>query len=346
MLDPHQSNAVDPPVGIGAVGIGGNERYQVRFSRQAMACNFELTLNAGQFRDAVPQAMAALDLVEDLESQLSVFRETSHVSRINRRAFHEDVVVEPRLFALLQYCQELFQQTKGAFDITSGPLTKVWGFYRRQGKIPSPEELERTMQCVGSDKVFLDAAASTIRFSVQSMEINLGSIGKGFALDRCGERLLSAGFGDFFWHAGRSSMLARGVPGAMTRENGWAVGIEHPLRPGKRLAELRVRDCGVGTSAATNQYFRHQGKRYGHLLDPRTGQPAEGVFLTTVLAPTATQADALATAMYVLGPEVAEEYCRGHKDVAMFMVYGDPVGRPALKTVGFAEGDVTILGPV
>src|SRR6266540_1419384 len=105
----------------------------LQFSRRAMACEFELTVNAGQYDQAGTHALAALDLIERLEAQMTVFRDTSEVMDINRRAAQEPVTVEPRLFELLETCLRLYRETGGAMDITTGPLTKAWGFYRRQG---------------------------------------------------------------------------------------------------------------------------------------------------------------------------------------------------------------------
>ncbi|MBI1903480.1 MAG: FAD:protein FMN transferase [Planctomycetia bacterium] len=320
------------------------EPFLVTFSRRAMACDFEVKVRAGQFRGAAEHVMAALDVVEALEAQLSAYRDTSEISAINRAASDAAVRVDPALFDFLETCVELWRLTQGAFDITAGPLIKLWGFFRRQGAVPSAEDLARTMALVGSDKLLVDRAARTIRFAVPGMELNLGSIGKGYALDRCAERLRQSGITDFLCHGGRSSILA-GETGETDDPSGWRIGVDDPLRPGRRLAELRVRNRAVGTSAATNQSFFHQGRRYGHLLDPRTGRPAAGVYQSTVLAPTAAMADALATACYVLGADAAVECCKSLPGVALFMVCAEPEGGMAIKTHRLAEGEGTVLAP-
>jgi thiamine biosynthesis lipoprotein len=320
-----------------------DESYLLHFSRRAMACEFELTLNAGQYEAAASHALAALDLVQRLEDQMTVFRQHSQVMDINRRAAHEPVEVEPRLFALLEMCVALYHETGGAYDITAGPLTKVWGFYRRQGAVPAAQDLREARQRVGCDKIELDAVRRTIRFHVPGMEINLGSVGKGYALDRCGEALLAAGVSDFFSHGGQSSVLARGSRSSAAELRGWTVGIADPLRHGKRLGQVRLRDRGLGTSGGGTQFFRHRGRKYGHILDPRTGWPAERAISVTVLAPTAAQADALSTAFYVLGPERTREYCEQHREVAAFMVFSGPGGTsPQTTALGFADGELTV----
>lgn len=314
------------------------ESYLVQLSRPAMACRFEITLNAGQHEEGSEAALAALDLIEELEAQLTVYRDTSEIAHINRFAAEQPAPVETRLFELLTTAVRLSAETGGAFDITSGPLTKIWGFYRRNGAIPAACELSTAMQTVGSRMLALDGERQTIRFARRGMELNLGAIGKGYALDRAAERMAAAGVDNFLVHGGQSSVLARGSRGGAT--GGWSVGIGHPLKPDRRLAEVWLRDRALATSGASHQFFRHQGKRYGHILDPRTGWPAEGVLSSTVLAPTAAEADALSTAFYALGVAETIAWCREHPSVGALLVHSSPDGSSIEITIcGLTEND-------
>ncbi|MFM7150324.1 MAG: FAD:protein FMN transferase, partial [Gemmataceae bacterium] len=167
--------------------------------------------------------------------------------------------------------------------------------------------------------VFLDPEHRTVRFLRPGVEIKLGSIGKGYALDRMVEWLADSGkVSSALLHGGSSSLYALGdaQPGAI----GWKVRVRHPWRPGKHLIELRLRDRAMATSAATFQHFVHKGRRFGHILDPRDGLPAAGVASATVLAPTGALADALSTAFYVGGEELARSYCESHGDIAVVML--------------------------
>jgi thiamine biosynthesis lipoprotein len=311
--------------------------YLAHYGRRAMACQFEVSLNAGQYPHAWESAVAALDLVEQLEAQLTVFGQCSEVLEINRHAATKAVPVEPRLFQLLKTCRELYSATGGAFDITAGPLSKVWGFFRRQGRLPELRDLQAALQCVGSDQLILDDARHTVRFGRQGMELNLGAIGKGYALDRCAERLKEAGVQDLLLHGGLSSVLAAGSR-AGAAQSGWVIGVRHPIRPGKTLARIRLQDRALGTSGAANQFFRYQGRRYSHILDPRTGWPAQNVFSCTALAPTAALADALSTAFFVLGPHGAQAYCRDHPEVGALMICSDgETGPVRLEVFGLDE---------
>ena len=189
--------------------------------------------------------------------------------------------VEPRLFAILQLAQQLYRDTDGALDITSGPLSEMWGFSRRQGRLPSDVEIAAALERVGMDDVVLDAANQTVAFRRPGVTLHLNSIGKGYALDRMAELLDADGVGHYLLHGGRSSVLARGdCPGG--GRPGWTIGVPHPLRPADRLAELYLVDQALGTSGSGTQFFQHGGRRYGHLLDPRTGWPATGVYSATV----------------------------------------------------------------
>ena len=326
--------------------------YMVHVSRRAMACEFEVTCNAGQYENQTETALDVLDLVESLEDQMSVFRDTSQISRINREAATRPVTVDEWLFDLLERALDLHDRTEGAFDITSAPLWRVWGFARRQGAVPDEKQLALALESVGSRFVKLDRRAKTVRFLKSGVEINLGSIGKGYALDRCDRMLTDAGIDDFLLHGGQSSVLARGsrLAGSDSSSekspSGWTVGIGHPLRPGRRLAEIRLENRALATSGSAAQFFRHKGRRLGHVLDPRTGQPAQGVLSVTVLGSSAASTDALATAFFVLGPDRALEYCSTRPELAAIFVSPAAQGPGVrISSTGLQEDDLRILDP-
>ncbi|MBA2645835.1 MAG: FAD:protein FMN transferase [Pyrinomonadaceae bacterium] len=295
------------------------DRYWLHVNRSAMACRFEVTMPPSE-HSGVVVARDALDEVDRLEEQLTIFRESSEVTFINQEAASAPVRVESTLFELLLLCQQLYCETDGAFDITSGPLSKCWGFLRRQNRVPTFDEIEAARLYIGSDKLLLDCESHTIRFARPGVEINLGSIGKGYALDRIAATMRGR-VRTALLSAGSSSILAFGS--GDIGHNGWSVGVRHPKYLDRRLALLRLRDCAMSTSGSEEQYFLHEGKRYGHIIDPRTGQPAERVAGVTVIAGSAAVSDALATAFYVGGPELAERYCSRHPDVLAIMLEAD-----------------------
>ena len=296
------------------------ESYAVHISRKAMASEFEVVLNSGQYDSGTEVALDALDLVEELESQLSYFRPESEISEINRTAAHEPVPVEPRLFSLLRTADTISRETDGAFDLTATPLWKAWGFARGEGRLPNNEDLDQALALVGGSFVELDANKQMVYFQKPGLELNLGSIGKGYALDRVAELLDATEIDHYLIQGGQSSVTAKGTRLSGDNPDGWLVGLGHPLRPGTRLGYVRVRDRALGTSGSASQFFRHKGRRYSHIIDPRTGQPAESLLSATVLAPEAARADALATSFFVMGPEKSINYCRNHPDLAAILI--------------------------
>jgi thiamine biosynthesis lipoprotein len=272
--------------------------HWVRLHRPAMACRFEVVLDSDDARH-VPAARKALDEVDAIEAALTYFRETSELARLNREAGHAAVAVSPDLFALLRLCRELHAASGGAFDPTSTPLSRAWGFLFREGRVPEPAEIAAARAEVGFDAVVLDEKARTVRFARPGLELNLGSVGKGWALDRVSAGLRAASVERALVSAGGSSQRAWGP-------RPWEVAL---TSAGETLATLRLRDVAIGTSGAAEQHVLVDGRRYGHVIDPRTGWPAEGVRSATAIAEDAAVADALATAFLVGGEAVARALC-------------------------------------
>ena len=156
-----------------------------------------------------------------------------------------------------------------------------------------------------------------ITFDRADMELNLGSIGKGYALDRAAEVLLEHDLAEWLIQGGHSSVVARGEHNGLP---GWPVGLRNPLLPQRQLGTIMLRDQALATSGTAVQHFRFEGKRYGHIIDPRTGWPTDAMLSVTVLAPTAAEADALSTAFFVGGVELAERYCSNHPSVSALLI--------------------------
>ena len=298
----------------------GSATYQlVRISRRAMATTFEIAIPQGSHPRAIAAAEDALDLIDQLEDQLTVFRDHSEVSRLNSQAASGPIHLEVHLYDLLERCAIWTRETEGAFDIATGALTKAWGFYHREGRVPLPRERNAAMARTGMKHVILNRAARSVKFRMPGLELNLGAVGKGFALDRAAELLRSRwGVRSALLHGGSSSVYAIGHPPCEPR--GWGVRLRHPNDEDHSLGTLWLRDCGLGTSAATFQYFDYNGRKLGHLLDPRTGWPVEGTSSATVVAPTAAEADAMSTAIFVLGLADAEKFLKPRPHLSAVML--------------------------
>ena len=312
--------------------------------REAMGCRFEIVFNAGEVPDATPLALDALDLVDQIEDRLSVYRDTSELARLNALAAAGWQTMSADVAALLERAGELHALTGGAFDMAAGRLVRTWGFLERQGRVPAADVLATALATSGMRHVEIDSEGRRLRFRQPGVELNPGAIGKGWAIDRVIERLAAAGVPSVLVHGGSSSVRARGVQGpAVPGRRGWRVGLRHPLRPGRRLATLTLVDQALGTSGSGTQFFVDRGRRIGHILDPRTGRPAEGVLAATVIAPAAADADALATALYVLGPEGLPRIAPAGGGVGgVVIVPGATAGGVVVKTANLPADMLTI----
>jgi thiamine biosynthesis lipoprotein len=217
------------------------------------------------------------------------------------------VKVTPELFALLQHAQRLHAETSGAFDITIGPVVRCWGFMESSGHVPDPEELAKARDVVGMELLQLNAEDSTVRFSKQGVMLDLGAIGKGYALERAADLLREAGVASALLHGGTSTVYALGNP---PDAEAWTVAIKDP-RSGKsipadaasppHLGTVRLKNEAMSVSAPLGKSFEVEGQVFGHILDPRTGWPTKGASLSAVILPSATETDALSTALLTLG---------------------------------------------
>ncbi len=272
----------------------------------AMACDFDVMVNGDGPKTQLEVASNALELVHELEQQLSVYRDDSELSQLNRRASQEPVTVEAGLFDLLERARTLSELTGGAFDPASGALIGLWKCCRSEDRIPTSNEIEQTLAMCGVSHVNFDKETCEISFRRPGIEFNLGAIGKGYAVERAGESLLSHGVENWLVHGGRSSIRAAGTHAG---HDGWPVGLQNPLIPDKPFATILLKNAALATSGTAVQWFRYQGRRYGHILDVRTGWPVETLLSVSVIAPDSAMADALSTAFFVLGVEKSLQCC-------------------------------------
>ena len=291
----------------------------ITLARNAMATRFELVLHGENSAALRAAGEEAFDEIERLEAQLSLFRPTSEIAHLNARAAIEPVRVTPALFSLLQQAQKLSTETSGAFDITIAPLVRCWGFMAGTGKVPLSEDLEEARACVGMHLVHLNPTELTVRFARQGVMLDLGAIGKGYAVDRAVQVLRDAGVKNALLHGGTSTIYAIGTPADST---GWKVAIANPRnqqtppraaavgdaseaisQDSPAFATVCLKDESLSVSAIWGKSFTSDGQVFGHIIDPRTGQPARASLLSAVTLPSATETDALSTALLTLGHE-------------------------------------------
>lgn len=292
----------------------------LRVSRPAMACHFTVLLP--EQVPAVPAARDALAEADRIEAAWSIFRADSEISALNRSAGEGPRAVTPELAALLARCQTLAADTAGAFDITATPLSRCWGLLARRGRVPDDDDLRAARAVVGMDKVRIDLAADppTVALEAPGVELSLGALGKGYAVDRVARALRDRGVGPALVSAGDSSAAAVGSP-----RGGWVIA----LRGLDSTVRLRLRHGATGTSGSGEQGLDAGGRRLGHVIDPRTGEPVDGRRRVTVVARDAATADALSTAFLIGGPALVERYLEDH-DETLVIVSDDTRPRPVI----------------
>jgi FAD:protein FMN transferase len=289
----------------------------------AMATRFEVVLHGENPASLRAAGEEALRMVEELEAQLSLFRPSSEIAHLNTHASIEPVRVTPSLFALLQQAQKLHEESSGAFDITIAPLVRCWGFMGGDGRMPRPEEVAEARAKVGMGMVQLNPGDFTVRYAREGVMLDLGAIGKGYAVERAAEVLREAGVTSALLHGGTSTVQAIGQPPG---EEFWKIVIETPSpspdTPPTLLATVPLKDEAMSVSGVWGNSFQVEGRTFGHIIDPRTGEPALGTVLAAVILPSATETDALSTALLTLGRA-------GHEGIANL--------RPGMRTVVVSE---------
>lgn len=288
----------------------------VMLRTNAMATDFDVIFNPDGPEQQLAAASEALDEVHRLEAQLTVYRDDSEVSLINLTAHGRPVAVESNLYRLLRRAGDVHRRTEGAFDPTAGAIIQLWRRCRRESRIPTPDEVADALSRTGFSHVSLDDATESISFNRPGMAFDLGAIGKGYAVDRAGEILTRHEVKDWLVHGGKSSVLAHGRHAG---HDGWPIGLRNPLFPDRPFLTLLLKDAALSTSGTAVNWFRHEGKRYGHILDPRTGWPVESMLSVSVIAPDAALSDALSTAFFVLGVEKALACCDNFPEAGVIL---------------------------
>jgi len=307
---------------------------QLCMARRAMGCEFSVHLPAS-CPNAFEAGEAALDEIQETERVLTVYGEDSDVAFLNRYAADRAVRVDARLFALLQRSAELHRLTDGAFDVAVHALVKVWGFFGGSPHVPDEQAIRDALAHSGMRHVVLDPAERTVRYRVRGLEINFGSIGKGYGIDRAATQLRETfGVTCALIQGGLSSIYGMGSPA--DDGQGWLVGVQNPLDRRRRVATVRLRNRALGTAGIDQQSFAVGGRRYGHILDPRTGWPASGPASVSVVADDAATADALATALFVMGLDKTRDFCQNHPDIGALVVL--PPGRRLAEGAAALDG--------
>jgi FAD:protein FMN transferase len=273
----------------------------VKLERQVYAMGTFYTMELYGANPAVLEKAAeqASGEVKRLDRMLSNYKPDSELSKVNREAGSHPVAVSPELFQLLKDCLTYSQASDGSFDVTVGPLMRVWGFYKGSGHLPKPAEVHAALDHVGYRDVMLDPGQGTVLFKRSGMSLDPGGVGKGYAVDRMVSVLRANGVTSALVSGGGSSIYGIGAP--PDEPKGWYVEISDPKNERKTAAVVYLKNNSVSTSGNYEKFFFAEGRLYSHIMDPRTGYPSEGMLSVSVIAPRTLDSEIWAKPFYILG---------------------------------------------
>jgi thiamine biosynthesis lipoprotein len=286
-----------------------------RFSHEAMATTFEVMVVHEDTRYAHNAAAAAFDELDRLEADLSRFIENSDVARINNLPANQPLRIGPAAFECLQLSARMYAETNGAFDVTIGSLMACWLGDDKALRTPSKKQLNLARQHTGMHLIKLDEAQHTAELLASPVHVDLGGIGKGYALDRMAELLREWNVDIALIHGGFSSVLALDRPPGT---KGWPLTLSSPQDRRQKIARIDIENRAVGGSGL---------EKGQHIIDPRTAKPVQGKSAAWACARDAATADALSTAFMVMNPDEIEQYCLRHPKVLAMVTLKDADSR-------------------
>jgi FAD:protein FMN transferase len=277
---------------------------RVEGTRLSMGCVYAIVAY-GADGAALPRILEeSFDEVDRIDRLMSNYKRESPLSRINQHAasaaFADALPIDPELVGMIAESLRYSRESDGAFDITVGPLMKAWGFFGGDGRMPDTRVLAQAREQVGYRHVILNESANTIRFDRQGVELDLGGIAKGYAVDRVVNLLRARHVAAALVSAGGSTIYALGAP---PDADGWEVTVQDPLHAQQTALTLRLKDRSLSVAGSSEKSFEVRGVVYSHIMDPRTGRPVQGMLTVAVLSATGTEGDALDDALFVQGVE-------------------------------------------
>ncbi len=267
-----------------------------------------------QGRDAIDAAFEKIDAIEQC---MSDYDPDSLLSKVNQQAFEAPVPVTDELLAVLCASMECSCISGGAFDITVGPVVRLWRQAKKTGVPPTPEQLEQARQAVGCGNLFIDAEDKTVRFAREGMFLDLGGIGKGYAVDRAIEILQTAGLKGGMVDIG-GNLRCFGTPANSVAH--WLIGLQDPAKDENILLKLKMDGRAVATSGDYRRFVIIDSQKHSHIINPATADSAQSLSSVTIIAPTAMAADALSTTVSVMGDQKGMALIESITDVEAILI--------------------------
>jgi FAD:protein FMN transferase len=306
-----------------------------RQSRRVMGSLAEIQVYHADADLATRAMTAALDEMERVDGLLSNYRPDTELSRMNSAATKAPFRASRELYDFVKRSRAYFDDTLGTFDPTMGPIVRAWGFFTPRPNVPAPAAAAAARARSGFDKVRLDDAARSVSYTVDGLEFDPGGIGKGYAADRAVSVLRQLGISSALVSAGGSTLYAVGRP---PDREGWKVAVRDPDKPAASFRYVMLRDNALSTSGIAGRFVQIDGHRYGHIIDPRTGEPVEGMCQVTLVAPSATDSDALTKAAFLLRRESLVKLFAERKAIHVLRIEGACEGSGVVWTTPWSTG--------
>ena len=287
-------------------------------SRVSMASTYSLDIYGPDEKELPLIAEAAFDEVDRIDQLMSIYKTGSPVSIFNRNASSQPVPVETELFKFFQTCLKYSNESGGAFDITIQPLMKLWGFYGGQRKIPQQQQIRHILQRVGYEKLVLDPNFQTVYFQETGMAVDLGGIGKGYAVDRVVALLKENQIRRALINAGGSTLFALGAPPG---QKAWSIKIRDPRlthNSEQSPVTVQLRNQCLSISGNYEQVLIVEGNRYSHIMDPREGYPIRDVLSVAVITSSGVKGDVMDNILFVKGVHKSNQFLKEHPDVKAY----------------------------
>lgn len=293
---------------------------QTRFeySEVAMGVRARIVLYATDEATAQKAARAAYDRIAVLEEIMSDYRPDSELMRLSAKSGGPAVKVSPELLFILQKSQELAKRSDGAFDVTVGPVVKLWRKARKAGVMPPKEELDAARKLVGWRKLHIDPKGGLVRLDTPGMQLDLGGIAKGYGCDEAIRTLKANGIKSALVEMGGDIVVSDAPPG----KKGWEIEVANATDPAQSFDKLRMltlSNAAVSSSGDTEQFVEIGGKRYSHIVDPKTGLGLTDRIAVTIIAPNGTTSDGLSTAISVLGETKGRALAKTYPGVSVYI---------------------------
>ena len=280
-----------------------------------MGTDVHILINSQNQKTSLEAISAAMAEMRRIDDDMTDWRPIGQVWKLNKQSGKQAVKVSKEMLGLIQQSVRISEMTGGLFDISYRGVGSLWDFYKEPHVIPSAEQIQAGLKKVGYQHMIINEQERTVYLPIAGMEIGLGGIAKGYAVDRAVAIIESFGFKDFVVNAG-GDLYVRGSGSAQL----WKVGIRHPRKENALIAEIPAKNYSIVTSGDYERFFIKDGKRYCHIVNPKTGFPAAACQSVTVLAKKCAEADALATGIFLMGPEKGLAFAEGLASVEALII--------------------------